>query len=145
MCAQLCGIGHANMRGVVVVEPAAAFEAWLRAQPTFAATQAGAGRLPAPAGGGDLVEIGRTLAQVKGCVACHSIDGAPGVGPTWKGLFGRTETLADGSTAADRRCRTDARDHRPGCARDQGLPPIMPKPDLNADEVDALAAYIKAQ
>ena len=28
-CAQLCGIGHANMRGDVVVESPEAFEAWL--------------------------------------------------------------------------------------------------------------------
>ena len=37
MCAQLCGIGHHLMRGVVVVEDEAAFQAWLAAQPRFAA------------------------------------------------------------------------------------------------------------
>jgi cytochrome c oxidase subunit 2 len=33
-----------------------------------------------------------------GCVACHSLDGAPGVGPTWQGLYNRQEQLTDGST-----------------------------------------------
>ena len=27
------------------------------------------------------------------------MDGQPGVGPTWKGLFGKTESFTDGSTA----------------------------------------------
>ena len=31
-CSQLCGLGHYRMRGVITVESAAAFEAWLRAQ-----------------------------------------------------------------------------------------------------------------
>ena len=51
MCAQLCGVGHPNMRGFVVVEDAAAFQAWLQAQPTFAATLAPAAPRAAAAGG----------------------------------------------------------------------------------------------
>jgi cytochrome c oxidase subunit II len=39
MCAQLCGIGHHLMRGVVVVEDEAAFQAWLARQPTFDAAK----------------------------------------------------------------------------------------------------------
>ena len=34
-------------------------------------------------------KIGEQLYTSKGCVACHSIDGANGVGPTWKALFGK--------------------------------------------------------
>ena len=41
-CAQLCGIGHAKMRGFVTVHPAAEFDAWLKGESTSAAT-AGAG------------------------------------------------------------------------------------------------------
>ena len=40
---------------------------------------------------------GAALYQALGCMACHSIDGTPRVGPTWKGLFGQTATLKDGS------------------------------------------------
>lgn len=39
MCAQLCGLGHPAMRGLVVVEDRAAFERWLASQPRFADTQ----------------------------------------------------------------------------------------------------------
>lgn len=39
LCAQLCGVGHAGMRGVVVVEDDAAFSRWLAQQTTFAQRQ----------------------------------------------------------------------------------------------------------
>ena len=32
------------------------------------------------------------------CVSCHSLDGTPGVGPTWQGVYGREERLTDGTT-----------------------------------------------
>ena len=35
LCAELCGIGHAQMRGTVVVEEEAAYQAWLEKQRTF--------------------------------------------------------------------------------------------------------------
>ena len=28
---------------------------------------------------------------------CHSIDGSASIGPTWHGLYGKEETLVDGS------------------------------------------------
>ena len=44
-------------------------------------------------------ENGQQIAKTVGCAGCHSIDGTKIVGPSWKGLFGKTETFADGSTA----------------------------------------------
>ncbi|ALD92323.1 cytochrome c oxidase subunit II [Cupriavidus gilardii CR3] len=41
LCAQLCGVGHHNMRGKVVVDEPAAFTAWLQKQQTFVAMRAG--------------------------------------------------------------------------------------------------------
>jgi len=38
-CNQICGLGHYRMRGFVHLEPAAEFERWLGAQPTFASQQ----------------------------------------------------------------------------------------------------------
>lgn len=35
LCAELCGVGHHEMRGTVVVEPQAAFDAWLADQISF--------------------------------------------------------------------------------------------------------------
>lgn len=43
------------------------------------------------------IEEGRRLAELMGCVACHSADGSTlgKVGPTWKGLYGAERVLAD--------------------------------------------------
>lgn len=41
---------------------------------------------------------GERVYKRRGCNACHSVDGVPKVGPTWKGIWGREETMTDGST-----------------------------------------------
>lgn len=41
---------------------------------------------------------GKALAKDYGCMACHSTDGAAGVGPTWKGLYGSQVELEGGET-----------------------------------------------
>ncbi len=83
-CAELCGAGHAFMYAPVKVVSQEAFDAWVQEQ-TAATT--GTAQLD-----------GKTVAQQAGCLACHTVDGSPGVGPTWAGLFGKEETLDDGST-----------------------------------------------
>jgi cytochrome c oxidase subunit 2 len=140
MCAQLCGVGHPDMRATVVVDEPAAFDAWLASQPTFAAARAAAHAETA-----DPVARGRALAQSKGCVACHSVDGSAGVGPTWKGLYGKTETLADGSTMpVDEAFLRDF--IRDPLARDiKGFPNVMPRIEMSDAEREALIAYIRAQ
>ncbi len=40
LCFELCGVGHHDMRGNVVVDDAAAYEKWLQEQETFAQTMA---------------------------------------------------------------------------------------------------------
>ena len=138
MCAQLCGVGHSAMRGFVVVEDAAAFTAWQQALPTFAALRA-----PAAAGGSP-AERGRGLAQAKGCVACHTVDGSRGVGPTWKGVYGKTETLEGGATAKvdEKFLREFIRD--PAARPVAGFPAVMPRIELADDELDAVVAYIRS-
>jgi cytochrome c oxidase subunit 2 len=140
MCAQLCGVGHSAMHGYVVVESEAAFRAWHDKLPSFAAS-----RTPAPsAAGGDALARGRSLAETKGCTACHSIDGKAGVGPTWRGLFGKTETMADESTARvdGKFLREFIRDPK---SRDiKGFPNVMPRLELTDDEIDTLALYIES-
>ena len=41
---------------------------------------------------------GYDLTTRKGCLACHTADGRAAVGPSWKGLWGRTVTTTDGRT-----------------------------------------------
>ena len=141
MCAQLCGVGHPVMRAYVVIEDDAAFSAWLAKQPTFAALH----RPPAVAqgaGANTLPAVGGALAQTRGCTACHTIDGGPGVGPTWKGLFGKTEALADGSSVKVDAAYLRESIREPQARAVKGFPNVMPKVALSEDEISALVAYI---
>lgn len=140
MCAQLCGVGHPNMRGFVRVADEPAFAAWRGALPTFAASLDPKAAVP----GGDLVARGRALAASKGCTACHSIDGKLGIGPTWRGLFGKTETMEDGASALvdEPFLRGFIRDPK---SRDiRGFPQVMPQVPMSDEELDALVAYIRS-
>ncbi len=83
-CAELCGTQHAYMLADVIVMEPEAFDQWVQEQ------------MQGPSG--TPVERGAEWYQQFGCAACHSIDGTPRVGPSWKGLFGEEVTLADGST-----------------------------------------------
>lgn len=143
MCAQLCGVGHPAMRGFVVVEDEAAFQAWLKKHPNFADSLAPPAAAAAP--GDPLVARGLALAQEKGCAACHSIDGSAGVGPTWKNLYGKTESLDDGSTAKVDEDFLRGFIRNPTARSIKGFPPVMPQIPLSDDELDALVAHIKSQ
>ncbi|VVE54643.1 Alternative cytochrome c oxidase subunit 2 [Pandoraea iniqua] len=140
LCAQLCGVGHSNMRGVVVVDDRPAYDAWAAKLPTFAALQAqhaGASAM------NPLAAKGKLLAQAKGCAGCHSVDGSAGVGPTWHGLYGKTETFQDGSSAKvdDAYLATFIRN--PTARVPKGFAPIMPQLDVSDADLAALIAYIK--
>ncbi|HTN67428.1 MAG TPA: c-type cytochrome, partial [Burkholderiaceae bacterium] len=145
LCAQLCGVGHYSMRGYVVVEDENAFAAWLKRQPTFALTMAGAGKAPAPGAGADTLAVqGQALSESKGCVACHTVDGSPRVGPTWKGLYGKTETMADGSSAHVDEDYLRNFIRNPQARVVKGYAPIMPKIEMSDGELAALVAYIRS-
>ncbi|WP_269931253.1 cytochrome c oxidase subunit II [Aminobacter sp. HY435] len=58
LCAELCGVGHNFMRGVVMVDTDQDYATWLQQQSTFA-------QLSDPAKVGVLVEPGRSKATVK--------------------------------------------------------------------------------
>jgi cytochrome c oxidase subunit 2 len=140
VCAEYCGLAHYNMRGHVVVEPEDKFRAWLAAQPTFAQARAKS----ASGGAADgLVEQGRALAQSRGCVACHSVDGRPGIGPTWKGLYGKIESLTGGTTVKVDDAYIRRSILEPNAEVVQGFQPVMPAQSFNDQELNALIAYIK--
>jgi cytochrome c oxidase subunit 2 len=82
-CAEMCGTSHAYMESPVVVVSQAEFDQWVEDQ--LAAL------------GADPVARGEVWARNNGCLSCHSVDGSPNVGPTWKGLFGSQQELTDGS------------------------------------------------
>lgn len=80
-CAEYCGTTHSGMLAKIRVVTMPEYEAWLQ-ENDDALT---------------LAQRGEKLYNSKGCVACHSVDGTPKVGPTWKGIFGKEHDMADGS------------------------------------------------
>lgn len=141
-CAEYCGRGHHAMRGVVVVEEAAAFQGWLQARPVFAK---GEDQGTTDTGADPLVVQGQQLALNRGCLGCHTVDGAPMVGPTWKGLFGKQEELADGTTATVDEAYLRESIVEPNARIVKGFQPLMPAyATLSDAELEALIAYIKS-
>lgn len=141
LCEELCGIGHYNMRSHVVVDTETDFKAWLKTHPTYAQTVAGTG--PAATAGLSLVDQGRQLAESRGCLGCHSTDGSAGVAPTWQGLFGKTETLADGSTVVVDADYLKESINNPNAKVVEGFAPIMPPGGFTDAELDALITYTR--
>jgi len=88
------------------------------------------------------VETGKTLAAQ--CLGCHTIDGSTGVGPSWKGLFGKTETLDDDSTVVVDEAYLKESISDPTAKVVKGYQGIMAAYQFEDSELDALIAYIKS-
>lgn len=132
-CTEYCGAGHAVMLAKVVVESQTDFRKWLET--------AGVDEdMPLP-------EYGEQLYTQQQCVACHSLDGSAGIGPTLQGLYGESEQLADGSTVEvdDNYLRESILD--PGAQIVAGYQNVMPAAysSLNERQVNALIEFIKTQ
>ncbi len=90
---------------------------------------------------------GAKLAKEKGCLACHSLDGSRGVGPSFKGLYqSKVMVLQNGVrvsvTADDAYLRESIL--KPNAKIAEGFQPVMPEfPDLKSDEVEALKEFIE--
>jgi len=146
-CTEYCGEGHSAMITKVEVMTEKDFEAW------FNGKDAGTGPVAAAATGkAKKVEErpdGAGLLQVKGCLACHSTDGSPKIGPTLKGLFGKKETVL--RKGRERELIVDEDFIRqtllqPELDRVKGFPPVMPsqKGLLTDQELKELIEYLKA-
>jgi cytochrome c oxidase subunit 2 len=113
-CAEICGFDHANMRASVAVISEADFANWVADQSVSIADLSEA-------------ERGEKWATDYGCISCHTVDGSASVGPTWLGLYGTQESLADGSTVEvdDDYIRESILD--PGKNITAGFQDLMPK------------------
>lgn len=130
-CTEFCGGGHSSMKAVVKAVPVEEFEAWLASE--------GGGSL-------SLVDQGRNLYAAKACIGCHSADGSSVVGPTFKGLFGKSRSFVSGKTAtADEDYLRDSI-LNPNANVVTGYPAgVMPAyaGQLSDDEVNAIIEFIK--
>lgn len=133
-CAELCGTSHAYMLADVNVMEPADFEAWVAQQTAPASELSGA-------------ELGAQIAQVQGCIGCHSIDGSQVVGPTWLGLFGTEEALDNGTNVLVDEDYVRDSILEPAAKITKGFQNVMPATyadALSEEEIDALVEYIKS-
>ncbi len=95
----------------------------------------------------DPAHEGQELAQQLGCVACHSTDGTPRVGPTWKGLFGSKVPLDNGQSVLADEAYLRESVLQPGAKIVKGFSPgVMPSYTgrVSSGELDETIAYIKS-
>ncbi|HVU06107.1 MAG TPA: cytochrome c oxidase subunit II [Polyangiaceae bacterium] len=133
-CDQYCGTDHSGMITKVVAHEQADFEKFLEdAQKKM--------DLMPP------MELGEKMYNQQGCAGCHTLDGSPKTGPSWKGLFGKMETMSDGSTMMVDENYIKESIMEPQAKMVKGFPPAMPtfKGKLSDKKIEGLIAFIKAQ
>lgn len=132
-CAEYCGTSHSDMITKMVVHQGNGYDQWLEEIEKKLDTM-------------EPVALGQLMYTNFGCGACHSTDGTPKVGPTFKGLFGKTEALEGGESVL-----VDENYVRESLLEPQkkivkGFPPQMPsfKGQMSDARIDGLVAYIKS-
>jgi cytochrome c oxidase subunit 2 len=132
-CAEYCGVGHSKMTSKVEAMPVSEFQSWYQQKeaPTAAAR-------------------GKALLARYGCTGCHSLDGTKGVGPTLKGIFGRTVTVM---TDGRERTLTVDEDYikrsilEPKADVVTGFSPVMPsfKGRISDHDLEEIVEFLKEE
>jgi len=132
-CAELCGTRHAYMEAPVYVVSQQDFDAWVGQQAATVLV--------------DPVLRGQQLVQQNGCLNCHSVSGAAGIGPTWSHLYESEVTLSDGSEVPADTDYLRTSIISPNLQVLQGFyPNVMPNfaDVLDQTEVEDIIAYIQS-
>jgi cytochrome c oxidase subunit 2 len=131
-CTEYCGTSHSQMLAKVHIVNDADYAAFLE----------GKDRAPE---GKPLAEVGKELFQKNACGTCHTVTGAALVGPSFKGLFGKNESFADGSSNAVDENYIRQSILQPQAKIVKGFEgKVMPAFVLKDWKIDALIAYIKS-
>ncbi|HZV81069.1 MAG TPA: cytochrome c oxidase subunit II [Geobacteraceae bacterium] len=131
-CSSYCGTGHSSMVTTVEALPEAEFAAWLH---------------KGGEEGAETRTAGEKLAREKGCLGCHSLDGSPGVGPSFKGIKGRKEIVVTKGvereiTVDDAYLERSILDPHADVVK--GFQPIMPAfADLPPEQVKSLVEFVE--
>lgn len=162
-CAEFCGTAHSDMLAKAIVLESTEFEHWLeKGQLTG---QSGITRKAIdemvlvqavevlekgkkePISSDSPTTRGQKLFSGKaGCIACHSFDGSPKIGPTVKGIFGKEEKMEDGQTIVVNENYLRESIVEPNAKVVKGFPPSMStyKGVLSDQEIKDLIEYIKS-
>lgn len=129
LCAEFCGVQHANMKFQVFAQPPGEFEEWLAAEAEPAAEPETA-----------TARRGNEILTSSSCAGCHTVRGTSAdgdLGPDLTHLASR-ETIGAGLMPLTRENLADfvsnPQDDKPGIT--------MPPTELTDDEVDAVVDYL---
>lgn len=87
-CAEYCGLNHSGMRAKLRVVSEEEYQDYL-------VDRQGADAVEIPP-----AQLGEKIYNSRGCNGCHTLNGTPGVGPSFKGFFARqSRALSDGTSA----------------------------------------------
>jgi len=132
LCSQYCGLEHSHMMTKIIALPEQEFTQWYQSKKQQLATK--------------VAPPGAQIYTDKGCVACHSIDGSTRVGPSFKGLIGKMETvLRNGQEQTVVVDEAYVRNYilHPNADVIKGFQPIMPVISMTDDEIHAVVGYLK--
>jgi cytochrome c oxidase subunit 2 len=132
-CTEYCGKGHSDMLARIYVDTPEEYEVFLREGDEQVR------KMP-------LKDLGKLVYENKGCATCHSIDGSRGQGPSFKGIWGKTERGANGKEYLVDENYIRESILMPNAVVVQGYEPIMPTFQglLREREILGVIEYIKS-
>ncbi len=133
-CTEYCGTGHSDMSKVVRVVSRNEFQQWLESKSMPE-------DIPLP-------KLGERLYSQQGCQGCHSLDGSRMTGPSFEGLYGKTDhKMADGSSVTVDENYLRQSILKPEERIVEGYQNLMPGTysSLSEKELSGLVAFIKEQ
>jgi cytochrome c oxidase subunit 2 len=142
-CTVICGVGHATMLAKAIVVPVSDFEKWY----FYDIPLPGQKKPATPASAEVPASSALDIMNQKFCPTCHSTDGTALVGPSFKGLYGKRETVID-AKGKEREITVDdsylvRAINDPGFEAVKGYPPVMPDAPLTEPELKAVIDFIK--
>jgi cytochrome c oxidase subunit 2 len=127
LCHEFCGTGHERMAATLRVVDRATFNA-----------RQSAAKPP------QLLDPVVKLLEAKDCLTCHSIDGSESIGPTLKGILGRTTKLKGGGSVIADKAYLRESIVQPEARIVEGFDDLMPKPELTDEELNQILEYLGA-
>ena len=89
-CTEYCGTSHSSMLARIRVVSQAEYDNYVLGE------SSGAGAFAA----NPLVDRGKKIYSQNRSISCHTLNGKPNTGPTWKGLWGSNRAFTDGTSAS---------------------------------------------
>lgn len=126
-CTEYCGQKHSRMYAQVNVKSETEYHKWIEEN--------------------SVPPTGEVLYKRNNCYTCHSIDGTPNNGPSFKNLYGKTETLTDGTTVVvdDNYIRQSILEPQAKIVKGfENVPMTSFQGLLDSGELDLIIDYIKS-